>query len=200
MTPAEYDAWYDTPRGRWIGETEFRLLQRRLALQPGETLLDVGCGTGWFTRKFAAGNGWNVTGLDNDPARLAYARALRFADAGIDRVVSVAALCFIDDWRQALSEMARVARRRMVVGLLNRHSLLWREKGRGGGTGAYQGAHWHGAGEIHAAMAALPLANIQISTALFLPGASPLARAVERALPNSLPWGGFLVAAADKRQ
>lgn len=212
MTPAAYDAWYDTPRGRWIGETEYRLLQRQLALQPGESLLDVGCGTGWFTRRFAAGNGWYVTGLDNDPERLAFARkhgrneryrkgdarALRYADASIDRVVSVATLCFIDDWRLALSEMARVARRRVVVGLLNRHSLLWREKGRGGGTGAYLGAHWHGAGEIRAAMAALPLANIRISTALFLPGASPLARAVEHCLPNSLPWGGFLVAVADK--
>jgi SAM-dependent methyltransferase len=153
MTPAEYDAWYDTPRGRWIGETEFRLLQRQLALQPFESLLDVGCGTGWFTRRFAAGNGWYVTGLDNDPARLAFARAhahneryrkgdaraLRYADASIDRVVSVAALCVIDDWRQVLSEMARVARRRVVVGLLNRHSLLWREKGRGGGDGRLSG-------------------------------------------------------------
>lgn len=26
MNPAEYDAWYDTPRGRWIGETELQLL------------------------------------------------------------------------------------------------------------------------------------------------------------------------------
>lgn len=111
MTPAEYDAWYDTPRGRWIGETEFRLMQRLLAPRHAETILDVGCGTGWFTRRFAAGNGWNVTGLDNDPAHLAFAqahgrnerylegdaRALPFADAGIDCVVSVAALCFVDD-------------------------------------------------------------------------------------------------------
>lgn len=212
MTPAEYDAWYDTPRGRWIGETEFHLLQRQLALQPSETLLDVGCGTGWLTRQFAESHGWNVTGLDSDVAALAFARAhgrneryrkgdaraLPFADASIDCVVSVAALCFIDDWRRALHEMARVARRRLVVGLLNRHSLLWREKGRGGGTGGYHGAHWHSAGEIRAALAALPLANIQVSTALFLPGASPLARACERCLPNRLPWGGFLVAAADK--
>ena len=120
MTPADYDAWYDTPRGRWIGETEFSLLHRLLALQPGETLLDVGCGTGWFTRRFAASrgqnDGWKVTGLDADSARLAFARAhgrnerylegdaraLPFTDASIDCVVSVAALCFIDDWRLAL--------------------------------------------------------------------------------------------------
>lgn len=213
MTPADYDAWYDTPRGRWIGETEFSLLHRLLAPQPGETILDVGCGTGWFTRRFAASNGWNVTGLDTDADRLAFARAhgrneryqegdacaLPFADASIDCVVSVAALCFIDDWRLALSEMARVARRRVVVGLLNRHSLLWREKGRDGGRGGYEGARWHTADEISEALTALPLANIQIHSALFLPGASPLARACERCLPSHLPWGGFLVAAADKQ-
>ena len=213
MTPADYDAWYDTPRGRWIGETEFSLLHRLLAAQPGETLLDVGCGTGWFTRRFAASNGWNVTGLDNDATRLDFARehgrneryqegdarTLPFADASIDCVVSVAALCFIDDWEQALREMTRVTRRRIVVGLLNRHSLLWREKGRDGGRGGYEGARWHTADEISEALTALPLTNIQIRGALFLPGASPLARACERCLPSRLPWGGFLVAAADKR-
>jgi SAM-dependent methyltransferase len=216
MTPAQYDAWYDTPRGRWVGETEFRLLRKMLVPQSGETLLDVGCGTGWFTRRFAASNGWNVTGLDADAARLAFARgrvranasnerymegdarALPFADASIDCVVSVAALCFIDDWPLALREMARVARRRLVVGLLNRNSLLWREKGQAGGSGGYRGAHWHTADEIRSALKALPLANIQVRTALFLPGASPLACTCERVLPGKLPWGGFLVAAADK--
>lgn len=213
MTPADYEAWYDTPRGRWIGETEFRLLRRLAALQSEESVLDVGCGTGWFTRRLAASNGWNVTGLDNDAGRLAYARAhghnerylegdaraLPFAEAEVDVVISVAALCFIDDWRLALGEMVRVARRRVVVGLLNRHSLLWREKGREGGSGGYRGAHWHAADEVRAALAALPLAHVRLRTAVFLPGATPLARAAEHGLPGRLPWGGLLVAAADKR-
>jgi 2-polyprenyl-3-methyl-5-hydroxy-6-metoxy-1,4-benzoquinol methylase len=74
MNPADYDAWYDTPRGRWIGETEFALAARGLAPQPGDSLLDIGCGTGWFTRQFAH-TGLAVTGLDANPEWLAYARA-----------------------------------------------------------------------------------------------------------------------------
>ena len=51
MTPADYDAWYAPPRGCWIGETEYALAARLLAAQPGDSLLDVGCGTGWVTRR-----------------------------------------------------------------------------------------------------------------------------------------------------
>ena len=35
MNPAEYDAWYDTPRGRWIGETEYALAARQLECAAG---------------------------------------------------------------------------------------------------------------------------------------------------------------------
>lgn len=213
MTPAQYDAWYDTPHGRWVGETEFRLLRRLLAWQPGETLLDVGCGTGWFTRRFASLDGdnlaWNVTGLDVDPARLAFARvhgrgerylegdatALPFADACFDVVVSVTALCFVPDWQRALAEMARVARRAVVLGLLNRRSLLWRQKGRNGGMGGYAGARWHTADEVREALRGLGLAHLRARTALLLPGGAPAGRMLEHVMPGVLPWGGFLAVA-----
>ena len=54
-------------------------------------------------------------------------------------------LCFIDDPLPALREMWRVTRHALVLGLLNRHSLLHREKhGQGGcplghGQGGGQG-------------------------------------------------------------
>ena len=73
MKPADYDAWYDTARGAWIGTTEYALARRELTAHAGETLLDVGCGTGWFTRRFAA-DGAITTGLDPNPQWLAYAR------------------------------------------------------------------------------------------------------------------------------
>ncbi|MHB8249496.1 MAG: class I SAM-dependent methyltransferase, partial [Acidithiobacillus sp.] len=74
MDAAAYDAWYDTGRGRWVGATEFRLLSKLLRAQPGDTLLDVGCGTGWFTRRFAE-EGLLATGLDANPDWLAFVRA-----------------------------------------------------------------------------------------------------------------------------
>ena len=72
MSPAQYDAWYRTPRGAWIGETEHRLLREALAPLPDETLIDIGCGTGYFTRRFTR-DGLPVTGLDLDPQMLDFA-------------------------------------------------------------------------------------------------------------------------------
>lgn len=211
MTPADYDAWYHTPRGRWIGDTEYALAARLLAPQAGDSLLDVGCGTGWFTRQLAQA-GLQMTGLDLDEEMLAVARQrtpegiswlqgdaaqLPFADASFDQVVALTSLCFVPDWPRAVAEMARVARRHIVLGLLNRHSLLWRDKGQGGGSGAYRGAHWHTRAELTACLRQLPLRQVRFGTAIALPSSSGLARMIERALPDSFPWGAFLLVSAE---
>lgn len=211
MTPAAYDAWYDSPRGRWIGEVEFALLRRHLGTDraAGASLLDVGCGTGWFTRRLVAA-GFAATGLDVDASMLAFARAhsppeidwlradatrLPFADRAFDTVVSVTALCFVADVPRALAEMVRVARRRVVVGVLNRHSLLGRAL-RGRGSGGYQGAHWHSRAELVRQMATLPVRDLAVGSAVLLPAGDALARAVERLVPAVTPWGALLVASA----
>lgn len=208
MDAAEYDAWYGTSRGRRIGETEFRLARRLLAPRPGESMLDVGCGTGWFTRRFAAA-GAVMTGLDAKSDWLAYARAhsgadlswmegdarrLPFAELSFDRVVSIAALCFIDDERTPLAEIVRVARRRFAVGWLNRASLLYRRKA---GRGAYAGARWHTAAEVRALFAGLPVRKLVIRSAVFLPQAGRLAATLENLLPARLPLGALLIAAGE---
>lgn len=212
MNPADYDAWYDTPRGRWIGDIEYALAARLLAPQAGDSLLDVGCGTGWFTR-LAAAHGLVATGLDRDPRSLEYAHAhgdpglswvegdardLPFPDTGFDHVLSIAALCFIDEERRAVAEIVRVARRRFAIGWLNRTSLLYWQKGRRGGSGAYRDAHWRSAAEVRALFSGLPVRNLTLRSAIFLPSATPWARELERLTPSVLPWGGLLLAAGEK--
>jgi SAM-dependent methyltransferase len=212
VTSEQYDSWYRTPRGAWIGDIEFRMLVGMLRAQPGDGLLDVGCGTGYFSRRFAREAGLQVSGVDPDPKWLAYAsqqaqpgeqfvegraEQLPFRDRSFDGVVSVTALCFIDEQRHALQEMLRVTRRRVVLGLLNRNSLLHRQVGLRGGAGGYRGVHWHTPAEIRKLFEGLPIANLELRSAIFLPGGGRVAQLVEGTTPTRLLLGGFLAVAAE---
>ncbi len=212
MEAAQYDAWYDTPRGQWIGDLEFRLLLDRLQSRAGESVLDVGCGTGYFTRRFAQGSRATITGMDSnlDWLRFAHARSpgresylagraekLPFADRSFDCTIAVTSLCFIESQPQAIQEIVRVTRRRLVIGLLNRHSILFLRRGRKGGTGGYRGAHWHSPTEARELFDGLPLRNVSLQSAVFLPEGGAFARWIETLLPRSWLLGGFLVVATD---
>jgi SAM-dependent methyltransferase len=209
---AAYDAWYRTPRGAWVGDVEFGLLRQRLQPSADERLLDVGCGTGYFTHRFATEGRLRAVGLDPNGAWLDFARAraagseqycagiaeaLPFADRSFDLAVSVTALCFVADSRRAVREILRVTRRRFAIGLLNRHSFLYLSKGRRGGSGAYRGARWHRPREIRELFDGLPVVDLSVSTAVFLPDGRLLSRGVERLTPSWLPLGAFLVVAGE---
>lgn len=211
MTPEEYDAWYRTPRGRWIGDTEYRLLGEALRPALGASVLDVGCGTGYFSRRLAA-DGVKVTGIDADPAMIQYAqshrhggdaylagdaRALPFPDRHFDYCIAITSLCFIRELGQAMSEMVRMARRCIALGLLNRRSLLYWQKGRDGGGGAYRGARWHSAHEARRLLHEAGLHQIVVRSAIFLPGGGAVARSIECLVPANVPFGGFLLASGD---
>lgn len=114
-----------------------------------------------------------------------------------DLAVSITALGFIDDERQAIQEMLRVTRRRVALGLLNRRSLLWRQKGQHGGSGAYQGARWHTPREAMALFRDLPVTRIEMRTTIWLPGGGWLARHTEHLWPQWLLGAAFLLVVAD---
>ncbi|MFO7594455.1 MAG: class I SAM-dependent methyltransferase [Pseudomonadota bacterium] len=203
--PATYEAWYHTRRGSWIAAHEFSLLQHLLNPSPQASLLDVGCGTGHFSRRFAR-LGLAVTGIDPDTEALNYAkrengniiylpgsaRNLPFTANSFDYTSAVTSLCFITEPAQALQEMWRVSRHGVVLGLLNRQSILHRMKQ---GQGSYRNARWDtvkGVQEWIAGLSPAPT-TIRIRSAIFLPQGNLLARWTETLLPNQLPWGGFLV-------
>jgi len=212
MDAEAYDRWYETPRGRWIGQREAALVLEGLRHRPGESLLDVGCGTGFFTRTLAATTDGYVVGVDinsewleyarrRDAGRATYAvadaRALSYADASFYSVVSIAAMCFIPEEVAAIREIVRVARCRFAIGLLNRHSLLWWQQGRGGGRGGYRGAHWHTVREALSLFRGLPVQHLSVRTALHIPNGSRLAQFIERVWPSLFAIGAFILVAGD---
>jgi SAM-dependent methyltransferase len=182
---------------------EFALLHDLLGPRSGESVLDIGCGTGWFTSAFAA-HGLAVTGLDPDLSALGSARgrapnipvvggaaeALPFADGAFDHTLAVTSLCFVVNPAQALHELWRVSRRAVVLGLLHRRSLLYLAKG---GRGGYLGARWDLLGEVLGWTEGLiPTPEPTARFALFLPGGGSIARRTEPLISPRLPLGGFL--------
>ncbi len=105
------------------------LVRRWCGLKDGMRVLDVGAGTGYFTRLLASGpERVTVTGLDRDDVFVEYARrkagalglpvdfvpgdalALPFADNSFDLVASHTFLTSVPDPVKAMSEMRRVLR------------------------------------------------------------------------------------------
>lgn len=120
--PENYQRFFVPVIGRPLAED----LLRKAALDPGERVLDVGCGTGVVTRLAAdkVGSEGAVVGLDNNPGMLAVARSvhsgqaiewreasadsLPFPDEAFDVVLCQLSLQFMPDPSQALREMRRV--------------------------------------------------------------------------------------------
>lgn len=133
---AHYEDWYEGPGSR-ADALEKRLLRK--LLPSAKTVLEVGSGTGHFTRWFRD-LGYSVMGLDSSEAMLAEANrrngvaymkgdalSLPFVDRTFDVVALITTLEFVSDAAQALTEAGRVARQALLLGVLNRHSLLtWR--------------------------------------------------------------------------
>jgi SAM-dependent methyltransferase len=140
-----YEAWYETT-GRQADRLEKLLLRRLLACSPqADTILEVGCGTGHFTRWFGE-QGVRAMGLDLSLPMLAEAGrlgspffmrgdalALPFSSGVFDLIALITTLEFVLDPNQALAEGLRVAQQGLILGVLNRQSLLgWRLKREGG--------------------------------------------------------------------
>jgi SAM-dependent methyltransferase len=134
---SRYEAWYGSEKGLRVDRAETALLAWMLELLPGtETILEVGCGTGHFSR-YLASRSLRVVGMDRSPAMLtalrsgdspivvvqADAHRLPFRDRAVDAVLFVTSLEFLEDPRRALAEAVRIARHGLMLLVLNRWSL-----------------------------------------------------------------------------
>jgi len=136
----EYDRWYDTPAGQTHDRVQKDDVRRLLRpASSGQTLLDVGCGTGHWSAFFAE-MGYTVTGVDVAPAMIEEARSavpqctfqvadvheLPFDDGAFDVVASMATLEFLPDQAAAIGEMARCTKEhgQLLLGTLNRLAPL----------------------------------------------------------------------------
>jgi SAM-dependent methyltransferase len=148
---ARYEDWYSGP-GQRADYLEKCLLEKLLANFPrARTALEIGCGTGHFTRWLQSKN-LEPTGLDISAAMLAEARRLNgltyvmgdavslpFTDRSFDLALLITTLEFVADPVQVLTEAVRVARQGLILGVLNRTSLLALKYRRSGK------AHWKSA-------------------------------------------------------
>lgn len=103
---------------------ELRKMGRYLNLRSGEKILDIACGSGYWTRKLAVAYGCTAVGIDLSERAISIARrhhsgsdckyvlspaeTLPFSAESFDKAISVCALEHFGSDTAALAEMARV--------------------------------------------------------------------------------------------
>jgi SAM-dependent methyltransferase len=132
------DRWQTTPAGGYMDARIGNLILTLAEPRPGERLLDVGCGGGGHLDLFRR-PGCDLTGIDPSPLMLDEARQrlgrraelhqgrtedLPFPDNVFDLVTLITALEFADEPSRVLAEAVRVSRGRVLVGIMNRWSLI----------------------------------------------------------------------------
>jgi len=162
ISPEELEAWYHTPKGRFVDVLEKGVIAELCKVHPGSKVLEIGCGTGHFSAYFEE-LGAKVTGLDTSPDMLRLAKekfgnlkinfetgeayALPFPDNSFDLVAMITTLEFISSPQKALEEAFRASKSRVFLGVLNRNSLLaWKRKR--SGKKVWQEAHFYTLKEI----------------------------------------------------
>ncbi len=142
----KYDSWFSTPVGQYVKIYESALLLDLLNPQPGELILDAGCGTGIFTRDVIAG-GAKVIGMDISLPMVARGTeqmrgldfagicgdmcALPFGEQCFDRVFSMTAIEFVPDAHRVIVELERVTKIGGCIVVTTLNSLSpWAERRR----------------------------------------------------------------------
>jgi SAM-dependent methyltransferase len=131
------EKWFDEPKNKSAIDLEERLIINLIRPLRGETVLDIGCGTGANLLPFIE-KGLSVTGLDPSRSMLdiaskklgnradlhiGFAEDLPFDDNSFHHACLIRTLEFAEDPWKAVAEACRVAKNSIFIGLLNRYSL-----------------------------------------------------------------------------
>lgn len=162
-----YDRWFESPIGKVIRSYEAEMIADMLKPSRGDRILDAGCGTGIFTRDLVGAGAW-VVGLELSFPMLLRAQdklqgysfmavqgnmlSLPFEESTFDKSVSITAIEFIKEGREAVDELFRVTRPGglVVVATLNRLSTWATRRIRSGkeGHSLFQDAVFRSPGEM----------------------------------------------------
>lgn len=133
----DYERALKKPETKAAFELETRLMRTLLQPMRGESVLDIGCGTGACLLAFLE-MGLQVTGLDPSTYMLdiaarnvgnradlyrGYAEDLPFDDNSFNYTCLFTTLEFVDDPKKALQEACRVTKDRIFIGVLNRYAI-----------------------------------------------------------------------------
>ncbi len=209
-----YDHWFDHGWGGYASGVEMRALLRAAGQLRGLRTLDVGCGTGRFTRELTS-QGAVAIGIDNDPSMLEVARErglaalvrgeasmLPFPAACVDIAFAVTVCEFLDDVAAVFAELARVTRPNgsCIVGSLNPRSAWGRFNRDRFAKPPWTTATFLSAERLKSLGA--PYGRTSLSTALYawedvpaLSKTGPLLEILGRLVPS---WGAFQVLRVSK--
>ncbi|KQS76893.1 methyltransferase [Rhizobium sp. Leaf384] len=128
LSEAEYEALYRKhPRVHAGTDNSSACIRRIAGAIEGDSVCDVGCGTGALLKHIQASRPdlTRVTGVDfvvDDAGSLpgveyiaARIEDLPFADGAFDTVVCTHVIEHVLDYRQAIAELRRIARRRLII-------------------------------------------------------------------------------------
>ncbi len=134
----KYADFYKTGFGRKILEKELELVL--VELGRSKRILSIGCGPGFLETGLMQISGAKVTGLDSSKEMLQQApkelltvlgsaEKMDFADREFDAVLFVTSLEFVDDYKKAVLESARILKPkgRVLILMLNPESDYFKE-------------------------------------------------------------------------
>ncbi|HBA26630.1 MAG TPA: hypothetical protein DCY98_04460 [Nitrospinae bacterium] len=226
LTPEKYDNWYYTKKGKYISGLEKRVLLKMIAPDriSDFKILDIGCGTGYFTQ-FLSSYCRSVVGIDTSVNMIKYAmkkredrsqktevrikyivadaESLPFKDGSFDISVSITAVNFFRNPARAVSEAVRISREKIFLGVLNKWSLLYffkKVKSFFVNT-SYSDACFYSQGDMVNILSSFPqIKGVYKQHTYFLP--FPQIRlilsGVEWIIPSWLPFGGFMGIVGEK--